>query len=227
MRKTFVYIDGYNLYYGRLRGTGFKWLDVVKLFQDILKAQDPAACVERVSFFTAPALARFATNGQRSIEAQQQYHRAMEAQHPDLFKLVMGKHFASTRHAALHIQGEPYDKTRKTSVWELEEKLTDVNLALAMYREAPLCDQVVLCTNDSDQTPTLEALRADFPTLTIGVVAPVTPIVDSQKPRWASAQLTKHAHWTRKHITDTELENNLLPACVPTRKKPALKPEHW
>jgi hypothetical protein len=50
MRKTFVYIDGYNLYYGRLRGTNFKWLDVVKLFRDILKEQDPEAHIDRVSF---------------------------------------------------------------------------------------------------------------------------------------------------------------------------------
>jgi hypothetical protein len=26
-----VYVDGYNLYYGRLRGSAFKWLDTVKL----------------------------------------------------------------------------------------------------------------------------------------------------------------------------------------------------
>ncbi len=31
-KATAVYIDGYNLYYGRIRGTAFKWLDVVALF---------------------------------------------------------------------------------------------------------------------------------------------------------------------------------------------------
>ena len=36
--KTIVYIDGYNLYYGRLRNNSnnFKWLDIVKLFQSII-----------------------------------------------------------------------------------------------------------------------------------------------------------------------------------------------
>ena len=31
--RTRVYIDGYNLYYGCLRKTAFKWLDVLTLFE--------------------------------------------------------------------------------------------------------------------------------------------------------------------------------------------------
>ena len=27
--STAVYIDGYNLYYGRIRGTRYKWVDLV------------------------------------------------------------------------------------------------------------------------------------------------------------------------------------------------------
>ena len=34
--RTCIYVDGYNLYYGRLRGTGYKWLDVVALFSDMV-----------------------------------------------------------------------------------------------------------------------------------------------------------------------------------------------
>jgi len=33
--RTAIYIDGYNLYYGRLRDTQYKWLDVVALFSQI------------------------------------------------------------------------------------------------------------------------------------------------------------------------------------------------
>lgn len=29
--RTFVYVDGYNLYYGLLRKTKFKWLDLFAL----------------------------------------------------------------------------------------------------------------------------------------------------------------------------------------------------
>ena len=29
--RTRVYIDGFNLYYGAVKGTSFKWLDLVEL----------------------------------------------------------------------------------------------------------------------------------------------------------------------------------------------------
>jgi hypothetical protein len=34
MPKTIVYIDGFNLYYGLLRRSPYKWLDLVSLFAD-------------------------------------------------------------------------------------------------------------------------------------------------------------------------------------------------
>jgi len=40
IKKTAVYIDGYNHYYVRLRNTAYKWLDVVALFDMLIKVQD-------------------------------------------------------------------------------------------------------------------------------------------------------------------------------------------
>ena len=41
MAKTHIYIDGYNLYYSRLKGSPYKWLDLVALFRDqIVLKQD-------------------------------------------------------------------------------------------------------------------------------------------------------------------------------------------
>ena len=34
--KTRVYVDGFNLYYGALKGTSFKWLDLVRLSRLLL-----------------------------------------------------------------------------------------------------------------------------------------------------------------------------------------------
>ena len=85
LKKTAIYIDGYNLYYSRLRGTAFKWLDIVALFRDrILQVQDPSAQVTRVKFFTAPIKANYARHGQASEHAQAQYHRALTAKYPEL-----------------------------------------------------------------------------------------------------------------------------------------------
>jgi hypothetical protein len=37
LTRTTIYIDGYNLYYSRLKGTPHKWLDIVALFRDRIK----------------------------------------------------------------------------------------------------------------------------------------------------------------------------------------------
>jgi len=80
-RSTAVYVDGYNLYYGRLRGTAFKWLDLVKLFDNLLVQRDQNEQLIKVYLFTAPALATFASHGNASVEAQSAYHRALKAKY--------------------------------------------------------------------------------------------------------------------------------------------------
>jgi hypothetical protein len=60
--STGVYVDGYNLYYGRLRGTPFKWLDLVALFDALLSHRCQNEKLAKVTLFTAPALARFSTH---------------------------------------------------------------------------------------------------------------------------------------------------------------------
>jgi hypothetical protein len=45
--RTVVYVDGFNLYYGALRGTPFKWLDLYGLFREhVLEpgARSAASC---------------------------------------------------------------------------------------------------------------------------------------------------------------------------------------
>lgn len=46
--STAVYIDGYNLYYGRIRGTRYKWVDLVALFDSVVRKQAPDSQVEVV-----------------------------------------------------------------------------------------------------------------------------------------------------------------------------------
>ena len=74
---TAVYVDGYNLYYGRIRNTRFKWIDVVRLFEVLLHDQNPTNELAHVHYFTAMALGRFATHGGASVAAQTCYLRAM------------------------------------------------------------------------------------------------------------------------------------------------------
>ena len=45
--KTNVYVDGFNLYYGALRGTAFRWLNLEEL-------QFPATLADSNGAFTKP-----------------------------------------------------------------------------------------------------------------------------------------------------------------------------
>ncbi len=54
--RTRVYIDGFNLYYGAVKGTSFKWLDLVELARKVLP---PGHNIERVKYFTARVAGAF------------------------------------------------------------------------------------------------------------------------------------------------------------------------
>lgn len=229
--KTSIYIDGYNLYYGRLRGTQYKWLDVVALFSQITRSIEPHSQIISVKFFTAPALPKFSRHGKESMRAQNDYHRALEARYPDKFEKVLGSHVYEKdgTKMPLYVEGSLFNKDNTVRVWRLVEKKTDVNLALSMYRDASkqALNQVVLISNDTDTEPAISALKDDFPALKIGMIIPRGPQTSGKKGRPASSSLLNLAHWTRSYINDEELISAQLPEQVPTKKKPAKKPIHW
>ena len=74
--KTIVYVDGFNLYYGALRGTPYKWLDVVALCRALLPRHE----VTGVKYFTARVSPRESDPQQRT--RQQVYLRAIQARSP-------------------------------------------------------------------------------------------------------------------------------------------------
>lgn len=47
--RTNVYVDGFNLYYGALRGTLYKWLDIRRMCELLL----PSHTIARIKYFTA------------------------------------------------------------------------------------------------------------------------------------------------------------------------------
>lgn len=162
MSRTIVFIDGFNLYYSRLRGTPFKRLDVAALFRDeILRVQDPNSEVIGVQYFTAPIKASYATHGVVSEQAQTQYHRALVARHAGLMQVVQGFHTFEVATLPAHTPGTPANKSTRSAVWMIEEKQADVNLALAIYRAAIRgeCDQVLVCSNDGDVEPAVRWCR--------------------------------------------------------------------
>ncbi len=213
MLKTIVYIDAQNLYFGILKNSPYKWLDIFKLFSDrVVKCQSPDAEIIKVKFYTAPILGKFAKDSQRSVERQNKYHRALKACYPDEIHIING--FYQDR-CIPAMRCKSVDG--KATVWRIEEKQTDVNLALDMYRDIlnNTCEQAVLCSNDSDLGPALKVIKEDYPSKQIGVVY---PIKKARGNRRHSEALQKYADWVWRHLSDSDLALCQLPekGCVST-----------
>src|SRR5680860_769819 len=58
--KTRVYVDGFNLYYGALRGTKHKWLDLAELLRQLL----PKNQIDHICYCTARVSSRSNNPGQ-------------------------------------------------------------------------------------------------------------------------------------------------------------------
>lgn len=235
MLRTRIYIDGYNLYYGCLKGTHLKWLDLLALFEKsilpsvtsmidghaIASDLQPAA----IKFFTAPILEQ-AAKASDSIQCQEQYHAALSKHQPGRVETIKG-YYSLTKARAKVI--DPLDEKKwprycqSTDIWKLEEKQTDVNLALHVVKDTLLgeIEHVVIVTNDTDIAPAVEMIRAHTKAA-IGLVIPTT-----DHERVPNADLVKHAHWVRTHITEAELKSAQLPRVIAGGRRPAIKPDSW
>ncbi len=148
MKRTCVYIDGFNLYYRCLKDTPYKWLDLYRMAELLLPADRHE--ITKVKFFTARIDAR--NNDPDAPRRQDVYLRALSAYRPQV-EIVFG-HFLS--HAAMRPYAPPATGWAKVTL--TEEKGTDVNLAVHLLNDAWLdsYDCAVVVSNDSDLA---EAMR--------------------------------------------------------------------
>lgn len=227
--RTIYYVDGYNLFYGALKHTPYKWLDLPRLLHDrIGRTENPECTLECVKYFTAPVKTKVATRGQDALTAQHRYHRALSTLYPDKIQIISG-YYSLERGLPLRYRNPP-DKTDRVAVWNLEEKQTDVNIALTSYRDMAKgkVDQLVFVSNDSDLVPALQAIRDDFDGYCrIGLITPIQKQDGNATARRTNERLSKHADWTRRHILEEELQDSQLPGKIGTRRKPVYKPDYW
>lgn len=136
--KTIVYVDGFNLYYGALRKTAYRWLDLAALCRLLLPQDD----VLQIKYFTALVHPRPNDPDQRA--RQETYLRAL-ATIPNL-SVTFG-YFLTHEISMLRADGHGYVKVVKT-----EEKGSDVNIATHLltdgFRDA--YELAVVVSNDSD-----------------------------------------------------------------------------
>jgi NYN domain len=152
---TNVYIDGFNLYYGALKNSSHKWLDIEKLCNNVL----PKTPINKLMYFTARVVPRPSDPTQNV--RQDTYFRALST-NPKV-EIIFG-HFLShvVSMPVCDALGKPtgtYAKVLKT-----EEKGSDVNLATHLLSDAALgkYDQAIVISNDSDLLMPIRFCRTLF-----------------------------------------------------------------
>lgn len=223
--NTIAYIDGFNLYFGILQGTAYRWLDVCALAERLCHEHNPASKIVSIRYFTADIKARYSPRGEASYRAQQDYLLSLQAHsraNNTELEVIKGKYNVQPK--TFYVYRDPIDFDQKLTVWAPEEKQTDVSIAVHLLCDAmeKSIDQVVIFSNDSDLAPALRAVKVHWPSLEIGVVAPIRGL-----ERKSSTDLSESADWTRRGISESELAATQLPERMPTRKRVIAKPEHW
>lgn len=161
---TNVYIDGFNLYYGALKRTHFRWLDLEALCQNLL----PNDSIHRIRYFTAKVTAR--PDDVQAPQRQQTYLRALETL--PLVSIHFG-HFLTSNTWMWLTNPPTAGGSRKAQVIKTEEKGSDVNIASYMLLDGfnKDYDTAVVISNDSDLCEPVRMVRFELG-LTVGVVNP-------------------------------------------------------
>lgn len=149
--KTIVYIDGFNLYYGCIRGTAHRWLDLHQFSQKMLPRDE----IVGIKYFTATVQAR--ASDPEAPERQKAYLRALETL-PNL-GIYYGQ-FLTTEIWAKRVH-PPKDGRGTVKVWKTEEKGSDVNLATHLLVDGyeDNYELAVVVSNDGDLKGPLEHVR--------------------------------------------------------------------
>jgi hypothetical protein len=161
---TNVYVDGFNLYYGCLRGRPGKWLDLERLFAQLLPGHD----INRIRYFTARVSDRVTDPGVAG--RQHTYLRALGTL-PSV-EVHLG-HFMVKETRMPLADPPPPPAAQTVAVLRTEEKGSDVNLATYLVHDAHRDDAniFVVVSNDSDLTEPLRIVRHELGK-TIGLLNP-------------------------------------------------------
>jgi len=182
--RSIIYIDGFNLYYGAVKNTPWKWLDMEKYFSLLLPDDD----IQIIKYFTAKILGSHKSNQEIYIKALLTLNKVQVIY--GLFKYKKIKCLVGNC---------TYQGSRSFDV--PEEKRTDVNIAVHMIKDAidDKCDRLIVISGDSDLVPAVKAVKLIAPNKKVIVYVPA-----NNRVRGAANELRNSSD---RHKT---LPNNLL-----------------
>ena len=157
IKNTIVYVDGSNLYYGQLRGTAEKWLDLKAFAKKLLL---PEYHIVSIKYFTSRIIDKTEDHGRE--ERQDKYLAALSGQGIPVFEGYY--RIREERLEATELPCKTCSLVRRPGYVRgarMSEKLTDVNIATEMLKDAyeNMADAFVLVSGDSDLAPALRVVR--------------------------------------------------------------------
>ncbi|MDR1071026.1 MAG: NYN domain-containing protein [Rickettsiales bacterium] len=155
-QRVIAYIDGFNLFYSCLKGTPYKWLDLVKLCESYLRPDQELVAVK---YFTAYISA---FNGDLShVNRQHVYIEALRS----ISNIDVYLGFFSIKRTKMPKADDFFEagKIVPVEVAKTEEKGTDVNLAVQLVADAfhDRFDYAMLFSNDSDMAHAVRIAAED------------------------------------------------------------------
>lgn len=207
--RTSIYVDGFNLYFGALKGTPYKWLDIHAMCAALLNPENE---ITAIKYFTA-YVSGTPQNQKRALD-QQIYVRALRRMTPNL-EVITGQ-FAT--HEVTKKLVTPINGQNHALVYETTEKGSDVNLAVHLVNDAWLntFDCAVVVSGDSDLAGSIKLVRMHHKKKAVGVISP--------GKRSMSKQLLYASSFVRA-ISTTVLAASQLPSHIPGTT--IFKPNDW
>jgi uncharacterized LabA/DUF88 family protein len=149
--KTNIYIDGFNLYYGCIKDTPYRWLNLAKMCHLLLPKDD----IHRIKYFTALVTSR-PSDPEQPLR-QRAFLRALQTI-PNL-EIILGSFLSHEVMMPRSPLGSGYVKVIKT-----EEKGSDVNLATHLLLDGFQDDYelAVVVSNDSDLLMPIRVVSEQF-----------------------------------------------------------------
>ncbi|HEY9772384.1 MAG TPA: NYN domain-containing protein [Planktothrix sp.] len=206
--RTFVYVDGFNLYYGCLKGTPYKWLDIRKLCELYLPSTN--FDLRYIYYFTAPVSGT--PDDPDKPQKQLAYIRALKTL--PKFEIIDG-HFITEKITLRRADGGgPVEVIRP------KEKKSDVNLAsmLLWHAHTSAFDMAVIISGDSDFHTPVNMVRYRFKKQ-IG-------ILDPQRNGTPNNPMNKSANFY-KQIRVGALQSSQFPIQMSDAKGNFCKPQDW
>lgn len=204
MKRVIFYIDGLNLYNGlkKAKLRNCYWLNLEKLTNNLII---PGQRVEEIKYFTSMVSTSF---DQQKFYRQQSYVKALKT--IQNLKLFLGRHQRSLTKC---------NNCNKVT-GSFNEKMTDVNIAVEMLKDAysNKCDVQILISGDSDLIPICNIIKRTLPNIIVIIYFP---------PKRQTDRMKKYCH-TWKSIFIKTIKNSQFPDIVIDKKGYKIfKPSYW